>query len=72
MEKRGCPVFLATIDEKVAVSSVRKMQEHDVFLVVPEAFKDDGTVVDFSKEPNVLTFRQFFREEIGVRRTPLW
>lgn len=72
MEKRSCPVFLATMDEKVTVSSVRKMQEYDVFLVVPEAFKDAGTVVDFSKEPNVLSFKQFFCEEIAVRRAPQW
>ena len=62
------------MDEKVAVSSVRKMREHDVFLVVPEAFKakGKGTVVDFSAESNVLSFSEFFKEEIGVRRVPLW
>ena len=72
MEKRGCPVFLATMDEKVAVASVRKMREHDVYLVVPEAFKAPGTVVDFAQEPNVLSFGEFFREEIALRRAPLW
>lgn len=72
MEKRSCPVFLATMDEKVAVASVRKMKEHDVYLVVPEAFKASGTVVDFAKEPNVMSFGEFFREEIALRRAPLW
>ncbi len=72
MEKRSCPVFLATMDEKVAVASVRKMREHDVYLVVPEAFKASGTVVDFAQEPNVLSFSEFFREEIAQRRVPLW
>ena len=72
MEKRGCPVFLATMDEKVAVASVRKMKEHDVYLVVPEAFKASGTVVDFAQEPNVMSFGEFFREEIAQRRIPLW
>lgn len=72
MEKRNCTVFLATMDEKVAVSSVRQMLAHDVFLVVPEAFKAAGTVVDFSAEPNVLSFSEFFREEVGGRRMPLW
>jgi len=72
MESRSCPVFLATLDESVAISSVKKMNEHDVFLVVPEAFKADGTVVDFSKESNVLTFKEFFQEEIGLRRVPKW
>lgn len=72
MEKRGCPVYLATMDEKVAVASVRKMREHDVFLVVPEAFKSKSTVVDFSAESNVLSFSEFFKQEIGLRRLPLW
>ncbi|MNY89363.1 Type-2 restriction enzyme EcoRII [compost metagenome] len=73
MEKRSCPVFLATMDEKVAVASVRKMKEHDVYLVVPEAFKaKTGVVVDFALEPNVLSFAEFFREEIAVRRAPIW
>ncbi len=73
MEKRGCPVFLATMDEKVAVASVRKMKEHDVYLVVPEAFKTKkGLIVDFAQEPNVLSFSEFFREEIALRRFPLW
>lgn len=73
MEKRGCPVFLATLDEKISLSSVRKMQEHNVFLVVPEAFKlKKKLVVDFSGETNVLTFGEFFREEVGVRRAPRW
>lgn len=72
MEKRQCPVFLATMDEKVAVASVRKMKEHDVYLVVPEAFKASGTVVDFAQEPNVLSFSEFFREEIALRRLPRW
>lgn len=73
MEKRGCPVFLATMDEKVAVASVRKMKEHDVYLVVPEAFRaKTGVIVDFAQEPNVLSFGEFFREEIALRRSPLW
>lgn len=72
MENRGCPVFLATLDEKVAVSSVKKMKEHEVFLVVPEAFKSKGTVVDFSTETNVLSFKEFFAEELGERRMPKW
>lgn len=73
METRDCPVFLATMDEKVAVASVRKMKEHEVYLVVPEAFKaKTGVVVDFALEPNVLSFAEFFREEIAVRRAPIW
>lgn len=73
MENRDCPVFLATMDEKVAVASVRKMKEKNVYLVVPETFKaKTGVIVDFAQEPNVLSFGEFFREEIAQRRLPLW
>lgn len=73
MEKRSCPIFLATMDEKVAVASVQKMREQDIYLVVPEAFKvKRGAVAEFAQESNVLTFGQFFREEIALRRAPLW
>lgn len=73
MERRDCPVFLATMDEKIAISSVKKMQENEIFLVVPETFKSrTRAVVDFSAEPNVLSFREFFRDEIAKRRAPLW
>ena len=72
MEQRNCTVFLATMDEKVTRSAVRDMANLQITLVVPEAFKADRTVVEYSKEPNVLTFKQFFREEIATRRKPRW
>lgn len=72
MEQRNCTVFLATMDEKVTRSAVREMANLEITLVVPEAFKASGTVIEYAKEPNVLTFRQFFREEIATRRKPRW
>jgi len=72
MEQRNCTVFLATMDEKVTRSAVRDMANLQITLVVPEAFKADRTVVEYAKEPNVLTFKQFFREEIATRRKPRW
>ncbi|OYU12835.1 MAG: hypothetical protein CFE38_04270 [Comamonadaceae bacterium PBBC1] len=72
MEKRGCPIFLATMDERVSLPSVKKMREHDIYLVVPEAFKAKGqgqsAIVDFAKEQNVLSFSEFFCNEISQRR----
>ena len=72
MEQRNCTVFLATMDEKVTRSAVRDMANLQITLVVPEAFKAHGTVIEYAKEPNVLTFKQFFREEIANRRKPRW
>jgi len=72
MEKRNCTVFLATMDEKVTLSAVKEMAHLQIILVVPEAFKAKGNVIEYAKESNVLTFRQFFRDEIGIRRKPRW
>lgn len=72
MEQRNCTVFLATMDEKVTRSAVKEMANLQITLVVPEAFKTNGTVIEYAKEPNVLTFKQFFREEIATRRKPRW
>lgn len=72
MEQRSCTIFLATMDEKVTQSAVKEMANLQITLVVPEAFKASGTVVDYAKESNVLTFKQFFREEVAGRRKPRW
>jgi hypothetical protein len=72
MEQRNCTIFLATMDEKVTQSAVKEMANLQITLVVPEAFKATGTVVDYARESNVLTFKQFFREEIAERRKPRW
>jgi hypothetical protein len=72
LEQRNCTIFLATMDEKVTQSAVKEMANLQITLVVPEAFKAPGTVVDYAKESNVLTFKQFFKEEIAGRRKPRW
>ena len=72
MEQRNCTVFLATMDEKVSRAATREMANLQIALVVPEAFKSRGTVVEYAKESNVFTFKEFFNEEIAVRRRPRW
>ena len=72
MEQRSCTVFLATMDEKVTLSAVREMANLQITLVVSEAFKAKGTVIEYAKESNVLTFKQFFNDEISIRRKPRW
>ena len=72
MEQRNCTVFLATMDEKVTRSAVKEMANLQITLVVPESFKSKGTIIEYAKESNVLTFKQFFSEEIAVRRRARW
>jgi hypothetical protein len=72
MEGRNCTVFLATMDEKVTRSAVREMAKLDITLVVPEAFKTKGTIIEYSKEENVLSFKDFFTKEILMKRKPRW
>lgn len=72
MEQRNCTVFLATMDEKVTRSAVKEMADLQITLVVPESFKSKGTIIEYAKESNVLTFKQFFSEEIAVRRKARW
>ncbi len=73
MEKRGCPVFLATMDEKVSVAAVQMMREHNVYLVVPEALKPKkGVIVDFAQEENVKTFAEFFKDIVAKEKMPVW
>ncbi len=72
MEQRNCTVFLATMDEKVTRSAAREMAGLDITLVVPESFKAKGTIIEYAKESNVLTFKEFFSEEIAIRRKARW
>ena len=72
MEQRNCTVFLATMDEKVTKSAVREMANLQIALVVPEAFKSKGAVVEYAKEENVFTFKEFFTNEIAGRRKSRW
>lgn len=72
MEQRNCTVFLATMDEKVTRSAVKEMAGLQITLVVPESFKAKGTIIEYAKESNVLTFKEFFNEEIAVRRKARW
>ena len=48
------------------------MANLQIALVVPEAFKSKGTVVEYAKEENVFTFKEFFTKEIAERRKPRW
>ena len=70
-EQRNCVVYLATMDEKVTLSAVKEMAQLDIVLVVPESLVTDK-IIEYAKEPNVMTFKKFFDSEIALSRKPRW
>lgn len=67
LEKFNCGLFLATVDDRVSSEAIDDMNKKGIFLVVPEMLKSsDGTC--YQKKGNVLTFREFFDEEILNKR----
>ncbi|WP_052103727.1 MULTISPECIES: type II restriction endonuclease [Lysobacter] len=66
-ERLNCDVFLATVDDRVAASSIREMANADIRLVVPEALKSSDEA-HYKGQPNVLSFREFFDGEIRKSR----
>lgn len=66
-ERLNCDVFLATVDDRVAASSIREMADADIRLVVPEALKSNNEA-HYKGQSNVLSFREFFDSEIRKSR----
>lgn len=69
-ERLNCDVFLATVDDRVAANSIREMAEAGISLVVPESLKTNSET-DYSKQPNVISFRELFDSEIRESRNDL-
>lgn len=71
-ERLNCEVFLATVDDRVAVTSIREMEDAHIRLVVPESLKLSDEA-HYKGRSNVLSFREFFDKEIqDVRPHLLW
>jgi len=70
MEKFRCELFLATVDDRVSSEAVDGMHAQGIHLVVPESLKSSKETC-YGKKPNVITFREFFDEEISVKRAGL-
>lgn len=70
MEKFRCELFLATVDDRVSSEAVDGMQAQGIHLVVPESLKSSKETC-YDKKQNVITFREFFDEEISVKRAGL-
>jgi len=70
-EIRNCDLYLATVDENVAASVITEMGEAGISLVVPESLKTSDAAV-YRRQPNVISFGEFFEIHIRKLRFPLW
>lgn len=75
LEKQHGAIFLATVDDRVSTEAINEMQRNDIGLVVPESLKTKkrGEAVEtvYGNHSNVITFRQFFDEEVRAKRPSL-
>ena len=67
MEKFNCALFLATVDDRVSSAAIDDMNNHGIHLVVPESLKKSKETC-YNGKANVITFREFFDEEISLKR----
>jgi len=67
MEKFNCALFLATVDDRVSSTAIDDMNTQGIHLVVPESLKK-STETCYKGKINVITFREFFDEEISAKR----
>jgi len=70
MEKPLGAIFLATVDDRISGEAIDEMGRNAICLVVPESLKKakETAYDDYS---NVITFCQFFNDEIKARRPSL-
>ena len=69
-ERSHAPVFLATVDDRVSQEAISDMARAGIVLVVPEALKQSKEAC-YENAVDVISFRQFFDEEIRVNRSTL-
>lgn len=70
--RHNCDVYLGAVDGNVAAATVRDMASEGVYLVVPERLKADRKYAEYSDESAVLSFKEFFEEELLGKRKALW
>ena len=70
-EMKNCDLYLATVDENIAVNAIEDMAAQGIVLVVPESLKNSDTT-EYKKQTSVISFDNFFKSEIGTVRWPLW
>ena len=70
LERPHAPVFLATVDDRVSSDAIADMARNGIVLVVPESLKASKEAV-YEKQDEVITFRDFFHDQIRARRPAL-
>lgn len=69
-EKFDCPIFLATVDDRISENVIADMESENIFLVVPETLKD-AEYARYKNKEHVLSFKDFFHNEIEKKRPAL-
>lgn len=67
MEDFNCALFLATVDDRISSDAINDMGKKNICLVVPESLKVSSDTC-YKDKANVITFRNFFDEEISRKR----
>lgn len=70
-EKQNCELYLATVDDSIAINAIDDMKAQGIILVVPESLKDSNTTA-YKSQNNVITFKEFFENEVRKRRFGYW
>ena len=64
LEDYNCPLFLATLDERISVSVLDQMSEMGIVVVIPESLKTSN-ITDYKKHDATISFRSFFDDVRG-------
>ncbi len=70
MERPFGSIFLATVDDRVSGEAIDEMGRNSIALVVPESLKKAKESA-YDRYSNVITFRQFFDDEVKSKRPSL-
>lgn len=70
LERFNSDIFLATVDDRVTAAAISNMADNGIHLLVPESLKKSKETC-YADMANVITFRDFFDEEIARKRPHL-
>lgn len=64
LEDFNCPLFLATVDDRISIPALDQMSELGIMVVVPESLKS-SKVTNYEKHSATISFRSFFDDVKG-------
>ena len=70
-ERFNCAIFLATVDDRVSKETLGDLRKAEITLVVPESLKIKNNESFYYHDTNVISFRDFFDEELATKRPAL-